>query len=271
MSLIHEALARAREEAARREALERGEAPPGGPPPDHYRFPSPVWLLALLGLAVLVGGVGLGRWLASSHPASPSPSTVPPAQQRTAREPTAQEPATSEPARPSGETAPQEETPTAALPGKEGTTGPAAGAEASHAPAAPRTDVETAAAGSPEPERAERASADARSAGFALPGDSTAAARSTAGAASVPGAARPRPQETAEPPSASRVDLGGGRSLELQGVVWNTVSPSAVINGTLMEPGESVEGFELVRIEPRTAVLSDGEREVVLVLAPGGG
>jgi hypothetical protein len=43
-----------------------------------------------------------------------------------------------------------------------------------------------------------------------------------------------------------------------------------VINGTLMEPGESVEGFQLVRIEPRTAVLSDGERELVLVLGPGG-
>ncbi|MEZ5332367.1 MAG: hypothetical protein R2991_10020 [Thermoanaerobaculia bacterium] len=44
-----------------------------------------------------------------------------------------------------------------------------------------------------------------------------------------------------------------------------------MINGTLVEPGDSVEGFELLRIEPRVAVLSDGRREITLRLGPDGG
>lgn len=236
MSLIHDALARAREEAARREALARGETPAATPPPEHYRFRSPLWTLALVVVVVLAGGATLGRWLTARSHGSGGDAATPASRAAEDRSPRPELSAT--------------------LPVDSGGPGTAAASGTSPSPAAPVGE------GSPTP----------------------SAVLETGAAGLPPAPVRPNGSATGtqHPPgndsggsvalgSASSADLGGGRSLELQGVVWNTRSPSAVINGTLMEPGDSVEGFELVRIEPRVAVLSDGRREITLSLGPGGG
>jgi hypothetical protein len=57
-------------------------------------------------------------------------------------------------------------------------------------------------------------------------------------------------------------------ALELQGIVWSRERPTAVINGVVLGPGETVAGFTLLRVEPRAVVLGDGEREIELRLEP---
>lgn len=277
MSLIHEALARAREEAARREALARGEAPAPAPPPDHYRFRSPLWVAAGLAVAVLLGGIALGLWLAPSRDETARTAAV------SSKEGT--EESAAGPVARLDPTVPRRETRADAVPpatsdavepprpsAGAGDAQSLAGAPSPPGPAdAAASPVDEPAHRSAAPERTGSAPAPSRDADSSLLENSTDGVVSTEGAVPVRPAARADRRTDPQPASGARTELGGGRSLELQGVVWNTVSPSAVINGVLLEPGDEVEGCRLLRIEPRTAVLADGDREVVLTLGPGTG
>lgn len=273
MSLIHEALARAREEAARRQALARGEAPAPAPPPDHYRFRTPLWVAAGLAVAVLLGGIALGLRLASSREEAARTAAV------SSREGT--EELAAGPVARLDPTVPRRQTRADAVPPATSDAveppRPSAGAGDAHSLAGAASPVPRE---SPVDEPAHRsaalegtgsAPAPSRDAASSLPESSTDGVASSEGAVPAHLAARAGRRTDPQPASGARADLGGGRSLELQGVVWNTVSPSAVINGILVEPGDEVEGCELLRIEPRTTVLSDGEREIVLRLGPEGG
>jgi hypothetical protein len=62
------------------------------------------------------------------------------------------------------------------------------------------------------------------------------------------------------------VELGGGRRIELGGIAWSETGPFALINGRVMGPGESVEGWVLERIEPRRVELRGPEGTLYLTL-----
>ncbi len=201
MSLIHDALARAQEEAERRRALARGETPPPPTPRPRPRLRAGWWAGLAAALAVALVAFALGR---SLRPAAPSPAAPAPAS------PTA---AGAQRAAPGGV-----ETPAAGLGADE--------------PAPP----------------------------------SPAAATPPSGATRE---AAPRPAATVRRQPAlpgSAVTLTDGTSVELQGIVWNRVSPTAVINGRVLSPGETVGDLSLLRIERRSVVLGDGRREIVLEL-----
>jgi hypothetical protein len=205
MSLIHEALERAREEAARREARARGDLPAERPAPPHYDF-SRSRALPVVAAALLVGlaGFGLARWL--ERPSAPGPGQS---------------------AGPTAAPAPVASAPSPA-PSPPEATDSAAPAAPLAAPAAP--DV------TPPAQPAEQ------------PGGAARPER------------RPRPAPPAEPP------VEATAALELQGIVWSSEQPTAVINGLVLAQGETVGELEVLRIEPRSVVLGDGERTIELVL-----
>ncbi len=203
MSLVHDALERARQDAARREALARGETPAPRPAPARAPSGAGRWLAgAAAAVLLLSAGFGLATLLrrAPAPVAAPLAPPLSPSSQSQAPDPPPPE-------------------------------GPAATAIT---PALPVAPLQAGEAGSGHPP--------------------------TAGTV----ARRPAPRAPARPAAVG----ADGVPLELQGIVWNRTSPTAVINGAVLAPGEEVGGWIVVRIEPRTVVLADGEREVELRLSP---
>ncbi len=200
MSLVHEALERAREEAARREALERGEAPAPRAAPPQVRFGAgrP---LALAAAALLIGLAGFGLAMLVRRPPAPAALGSP----NLAPAPSARSPLPSSP------------------------------------PAAADNNPPAAPAGTP-------------------PEPSSPASVTTTVPPARSGAER-------RPPARSPA-LPDGTALELQGIVWSSEFPTAVINGAVLAPGEALGGLTLLRVEPRAVVLGDGEREIELRLEP---
>ena len=60
-----------------------------------------------------------------------------------------------------------------------------------------------------------------------------------------------------------RTVLLEGRNLKLQSTLMGSRS-QAMINGVLLEPGEKIQGFELIEVKPRQVKLVKHEIEVVL-------
>lgn len=52
----------------------------------------------------------------------------------------------------------------------------------------------------------------------------------------------------------------------LTGIVWDPVSPSCVINGIPLKPGELLDGYKLVLLTPRAVILSKPYEEIYLSL-----
>lgn len=82
---------------------------------------------------------------------------------------------------------------------------------------------------------------------------------------------RPRRAEPpAEPTAPARsyagtANLPTGR-LELDGIVYNETSPTALINGRVVAPGGFVAGYTVVRIERDRVELRDENGTIVLTL-----
>jgi hypothetical protein len=229
MSLIGEALKRARLEAARRDAEERGtvysEAPAYVPQRRGLsRWPAAGVLLAGLALGVLVG-TAIFLALRQARP-TPGEIAASPREARPAPVAAAAE-ATSPPA-------PPIEALTAAAP-----SGPVAPPVAAGPAGSP-----------PDP---------------ASPDTSTAAAIQAAPAAGRREAAPAAPPFASGRSYLRAVVLPSGGRLELDGIVASADAPLTMINRQLLSPGETVEGFTVERIEPNQVTLRRSDGVVVIL------
>jgi cytoskeletal protein RodZ len=62
------------------------------------------------------------------------------------------------------------------------------------------------------------------------------------------------------------VDLGGNVSIELGGIAWSESGPFALLNGRVVGIGESISGFMVREIDPQQVVLERQNRQLVLRL-----
>ena len=233
MSLIGEALKRARLEAARREGEERGTVYASAPAytPRRRRPPIAV-VIAGAGIAGLLAGTGAFWALRGGAPESRRPEAPAPAPALSAPVPAPQV-ADARPLAPSS--APELAAPPPAPAPAPKTIAPPAAPVAPPVPVAPPRASAPVAPPAAPPTKAAAAPASPRSAAKAGPGSP------------APAGAPP-----AEGRSYSRaVDLPGGQRLELDGIVASPTDPLAMMNRRLMAPGEVINGYTLVRIEPK--------------------
>lgn len=262
MSLIDEALKRARMEAARKAAESEGLPYPTIPrhlAPRRRGWPLP----AMVALAVLVG-VAVGVLLASRG-GSPA-ARVTEQQLATEAAPTAspQMPAVAvEPAQP-GESGSQPvvEGPLAPTSPLVGTT------ESTPSPApAPRPRA-TRPPTKPLAERVEPAPEVAPPTATTVtdPDSGMLLVLPDRQASAVVGAG---PRGTSETPAESyeqQVPLPGGGTIELGGIAWSETGPFALINGRVVGPGAVIEGYTLERIGPGHVELTGDGRRILLSL-----
>ncbi len=57
--------------------------------------------------------------------------------------------------------------------------------------------------------------------------------------------------------SAEAVDPDGSREPVVSGILWDSQAPSAVIDGQVVNPGDWVEGWQVVEIQKDQVVLTD--------------
>ncbi len=238
MSLINEALKKARHEAARREAMETGQPYPVTPrhlPRRRRGGPLP-WILA--GALLVALGAGATAWLLSGRTAV----------QEMPAEPT--EPGPEGPAAASPDTA--------GSPSRDGESRPPADS--------PADDASRSAAREPRPEPtpdpapadgAEIAPSPAPSAGGDVGPESLR--RDTFGEAAATAT------ETGTRTYKGTARLSDGRTLSLAGVATGD-EPVAVVNGRVLGLGEGVEGFILEAVDSGRATLRDGDLIVILEL-----
>ncbi|HYO16673.1 MAG TPA: hypothetical protein VE685_26030 [Thermoanaerobaculia bacterium] len=246
MSLISDALKKARQEAARQDSLRQGVPYAVGTVDSPDRRRTLVPLLAGLAVgAVLAGGTAGFVYFSNREPAATEEtrvaevappvaveelpeSTPPPEVTAPPVPPTVPPPVFSEP--PAAVTAPPERVPEAAVP----VPPPAAQPQ-------------------PEPEiRLE-------------PSQPSAAPQ-----AEEPTPVQEEPVPVAPPPAresksfVEAVPVPGGGTLRLNGIAFSSVSPVAVIDGKVVGPGEVVQGFTVVEIQQNRVKL-EGHGETVYV------
>jgi hypothetical protein len=57
-------------------------------------------------------------------------------------------------------------------------------------------------------------------------------------------------------------------SLALSGILWDATQPIAIINGSMVQVGEEVDGYRIVEISQDHVSLSDGAETFQLRIAP---
>ncbi|MFN7941581.1 MAG: hypothetical protein U0X73_08260 [Thermoanaerobaculia bacterium] len=246
MSLVNDALKKARHEQAVQEAREKGLPDPLPLSYHPYRPKSRTPpLVAALAVGLLVLAAAGATWFLAAR--------TPPAPTSTAS------PATSQPV-------PQAPPPTpkpASLPLTEDPPGQAT--SVARAPEAP--PAESAAPASPFVEKTLRQGTDDPAAQPAPPPTSAVAIPTRAETA-------PRPEESGVAPAAPaaavadgavfrrKMPLPDGTTLELGGIAFSDVAPFAYLNGRLVGVGEGVAGWRIVAIERTGVRLSDGTTTV---------
>jgi len=244
VSLINDALNRARSEAAQREALERGEAVPPLDLPSRPGNLMPGVLLAGVAVLAILLAVNL----------------------RMTREPQARPEAEAPVAAQAVQAAPDADAP--AENGTETTT------DASPALAAAPTPTAAPATTSPPlPEPPSSVPEVSAATPIAPPAESIASApeqplsvRESPSASPMPPAAETafEPAQIVDP--GSRHTLPDGSELHLQGIAWSASSPAAFVNGRLLSVGDRVLEFEVIEIERRFIRLADESTEIRLRL-----
>jgi len=228
MSLIDEALRRARQDVARQDAAHRHAYPAMPAQVRGTGSGSRLLLVGLLGGAIIAGiAFGGAYWLFGRRPAPPvieaqvsppeTPAAPPPVYSAPPVEPT--EPVDVAP-------------PTVSLPpARTPTVTPLTARQT--APPAPPTSPTIA----PEP-------------------------------APAPAVPETPPAPPAAAPSVfyREAPLPGGGKLELRGIAFSGTQPTALINDRVLVAGESVEGFTLVRIEPKRVELQGQDGTIILSL-----
>jgi len=244
MSLISDALKRARQEAARQDSLRQGVPyAMGVADPPVRRTP---WISLLAGLGA--GCILAAAVFAVAFFAGWGPSRKPAVETRTAEVPAAAvppSPAAAPVAAPVVEPAalpivpPQEKT-AAAPPPKPVPEPPRVTEE--RRPTPQQIEITPPAVRRPPPE--------------AVPAAPAATPAPAAEARPAPAPAAPTPAAPAESSGlvegqayTGEVPVPGGGSLKLNGIVFSQDHPIAVLDGRVMGPGESVQGFTVVAIE----------------------
>jgi hypothetical protein len=241
LSLINEALKRARAEAARRDAAERGGRYPSLPVHAPAAPARRAWPVAVA-VGIVVGALaaaGIWRW---AGPQAPRAAETTGAVATAPRSESA--PAGAPAAAPFAAAAPS------------AVDAPAAGG----AVAAPAGAVPTAGAvvtGAPEASVASPSPpADADAASRPVAEDRRPAPAPTAGATPL------LPRGT----HLRRVELPGGERIELGGIAWSQDFPVALLNGQALSAGEIVAGYTVVKIEPAAVELHGPAGTIVLRL-----
>jgi len=249
VSLIDEALKRARTEAAQQDAARRAPSWPWAPmplPPLRERRPArPALLGGALALLLLGGGA---VWLIQRQPAiqRPAAPTVPAATQR----------------------------PRLAAPV------PLARADGPRVAAAPeRPDRANPVPVEAPPARADRAAKPEREAAAKPEGEASAGNETVTPAPSRTANAEPRrrsaPRVTDSASAPALEDgrsyvraaaLPGGRKLELRGIAYSDTQPVVLINGKVLSPGEGVEGYTVVAIQKERVELKGAAGTLYLTL-----
>lgn len=265
MSLINEALKKARQEAAQQEAVRRGlpaaKAPAFAPRRDLRRIGRAAALVVLLLLAaaggawLARGGRGDGGQGGGDRADAPATAVQAPATEAAIAggEPAA----TAEAAR---DRAPLAASPRERPPPPVGGAAPApADVVPTHTPAA---GAQPAAAPSPASEAPPSPVADP-----ATEPPATGSPASPAAPASAAAPAAQPPPPAAEPEADPRqATLPDGSVLRLDGIAWSETFPTAVLNGQLVGRGERVSGALVRRIERDRVVIELAGRELVLHL-----
>lgn len=255
MSLVNEALKKARLEAARQDAARRGLPPPGSQPvPASPLAPS----IAIKGAAValLVAVALLIFWAGRRSSSGEQTENISVAQAR-GENPSAEVPAT---VGASPETAPDS-------PAEGATDGVRAGldnrsqAPGESQPAAPNTSRDA-------PATQDRLAAP-RTEAPAPTAAPTTAAQSTPQQLQPPAAEQPQQRPRTDPgrpaaaqPSADttsaqpqsflrKLELPGSRPIELGGIAWSEDRPFALINGRVVGPGDQIEELMVVSVHPK--------------------
>lgn len=280
MSLISEALKRARAEAAQREAAEKGlpDRPSPARLPRRRRSAVVPTVVVVVLLGVSVGAAfWLGRRSVEPPPASGRGSAV-----------TAPVPSTAggEPGRASGgeprpaanlppSAAERPAAPVASTPGPGGApadhpSAPASGT-AAEAPRASSGDTVPRDLGSianrvPRAPAAAPAPVPARPSSTVPAGSAAAPSHRSAPAAATPASAAPVAEPSDGESFVRRLPLPGGKVIELGGIAWSESEPIAVINGELTGRGQIVDGYTVDAIEPGRVWLRKGETTVFLKL-----
>ncbi len=250
MSLVNEALRRARHEATRQEAIRKGlPVPPLEPASRREGRSGSVAILIVvgsaLGVAFVAGGALLlgGLRRAETGPATIQVEATPAAApQRPAVE--AHATLSAGPDLPATAAATNR-----AGASRAGRSQPAAGAESAE----------------PQPTAAAvKAAPSAIAAGEPLTREGSLAAREK-DSGQAPGAVRAEAQPPVPEPAAELwfvrlAELPAGVTIDLGGIAWSETGPFALLNKRVLGPGEFVEGYRVVRIDPGQVELeADGE------------
>jgi hypothetical protein len=243
MSLIDEALKRARQEAARQDSAQaegRFARVPVYAPPTRSSRP---WLLPVVLAGCLAVGIGVGVILSrrGSTPAVPPPAV---AEHRAPEVPRRVDP-------PQQTAAAQPEAPAPAAPPRI--------VEETPAPAAPRAEAPATPVLRPEPVQQEAPRPSAQAPTTPAPPNATPA----------PPAAGPEVALPATPPASTyerEVPLPDGGTLRLNGIAFSG-QPVALFGDKVVAPGESINGFTVIEIEARRVKLqSQGGATVYVTL-----
>ncbi len=268
MSLIDEALKRARQEAAQQDAARRGAAQPWMPMP-LAPLPArrlPVAAIGAIALALLLVGGGtvwlLGRGAPSPATPSPAPPRLAAVSTPGAPAPAAAAPALPAPNGPSDRRDQSDRSQAVAAP-PEATRRATVDERASQ-----RRDVASNQTAAPRPARDRRA--DRAETGEPAR-ESSSATRSSTESRIAAKTAEARPKlETAAPEDGSshvrEVALPNGHKLELRGIAFSDTQPVVLINGKVLSPGEAVEGYTVAAIEQGRVTLKGGTGTLYLTL-----
>ncbi len=280
MSLIGDALGRAREEAARRDAIRRGVPPP------HTavaRRESPSWIWGLVVLLAVGLGMSLLAVLLLLRREPPANAAVTAAPTATVAVPGVAAPGSAaaslagspeaSPATAPGAAAAPSAGPAGGTPTAAGSTvgevvtDPARGAtpEAGSAGASSSARGRPAAPPAPAPAPSRTAgSTRGGSRATAPPAAAEHVARDESGVLVTLPSADPgsSPRDFADAAAAGEARvfvreavLPDGATLTLGGIAWSETGPFALLNGRVVGPGERVEGYRVVEIEPRRVQL----------------
>lgn len=263
MSLVNEALKKARADAARQEALEKGVQVTATPTHLPYERRASSWpLVAIaLGLALLIVvlGIVIGSRLEQAVARSGALQADAAVEPNDGAGPAGGPPSA---ALPTSEAAPVAASETSTVRGA--AVDPSAADSSSGTPPADgggSTPRDSAGAESPgaeaiAPQRSGRPQRRART--LAEPaGDEAAATADTA----------PSSEDEVGPVESARLltaELPDGGTLRLAGITWSPSNPLAMVNGQMLRPGDVIEGFEVVQIGQTAVELSDGRQTIVL-------
>ncbi len=282
MSLVNEALKKARLEAARQDAARRGIPLPGAPRPTARAIRPAHLFRAGLVIAVIAAGVLLfyaGRRSTTTEIAATGVASTRPTQAvQTAGTPgpdpmaPPSSPQPSPPSPPAGRSPMDEAMPEGTPPSPEPRVKPegappspqpegsrlspesATGSTIQQSPPSPMEGVKgEGAPPSPEPEGSPLSPEPTRGSRVRTEWEPTTPTPTpTPAQAAVSEPPSPEPDVAAAPQSVlRRLELPGAIRIELGGIAWSEERPFALINGRVVGPGDVVEAMTVVGIQPR--------------------